>query len=119
MVCFQEGIRFEMVENASQVMRQDAELYVACFGAPIALNIGSYKLMDYLEDKGSLNEKSNLNAVYDLESNNCLHFVDGFGQRFKPEIFHREKRMTTFNTGIDRKSNVELLEWTLSVIKSK
>ena len=109
-----------MVENAKEVMREDAELYVPCFKAPIALGIGSYKLCDYLEDKGSLNEKSNLNMKYDLERNNCLHFVDGFGQRFKPEIFHREKsKMTTFNMGIDQKTNAELLEWTLSVIKSK
>jgi len=116
-----EGIRFEMVEMAHQTMQQHPDIYVPAFKSPLPLNVQSYKLMDFLEDKGTLNEKANLNEKYCVNNNHCLHFVDKFGQHFRPDLFHpdRENQITSFNTGYKQKSNEELLKWTKSVIDSR
>ena len=108
----QEGIRFEMVENANQTIKDNSNIYISCFPAPVSLNISSYALLDWIESETKLNKK------YDLNSNHCLNFVDRFGQNFKPEIFHDDQRISQFNKGIKEKTNEELLNWTKSVIDS-
>eukprot|EP01083_Nonionella_stella_P064466 168006_1 len=112
-----EGIRLEMVENAHEVInsKENREIYIPYFEAPVALNISSYNLMDWI----CLQQQTHLNRPYDLNTNHCLHFVDEFGQHFKPETFHPDQRRSKFNTGIKQKSNEELLEWTKSIIHAQ
>ena len=106
----QEGIRFEMIENANQTIKEYPDLYIPCFASPVSLNMSSYALSDWIENETKTNQK------YDLNNNHCLNFVDRFGQHFKPEIFHEDQRISKFNTGIKEKTNEELLKWTKSVI---
>lgn len=111
-----EGIRFEMVQNAHQTIKDHPDVYIPCFSAPVALNVNSYALLDWIEEQ----QKSQFNLPYDLNTNHCLHFADEFGQQFKPELFHSKgTTFSKFNTGIQHKSNQELLQWTKSIIDSK
>ena len=111
-----EGIRFEMVQNANQTIMEHKDIYIPVFKAPVSLNINSTVLMDWIESQ------ANIYNQYDVNTNHCLHFVDRFGQEFKPEIFHEEfkesAKISKFNTGIEQKTNEELLAWTKSIIDS-